>query len=103
MGSNPIPRTTIVPPAVDTFSVVKWLKSQGRKESTILCTARKLRHLDRNVNLNDPERVKVYIAKLQCSDGHKYNLIDKYSQYARFNNIKWTKPKAWKHTQTTLE
>ena len=92
MGSNPIPRTTVVPLAVDTFSVVQWLKSQGRKESTVLCVGRKLRYLAKNVNLNNPEKVKEYIASLSCSDGHKDNLIDAYSHYCTFYSIQWSKP-----------
>jgi integrase len=101
MGSNPIPRTTIGPLAVDTFSVVQWLKSQGRKESTVLCTARKLRYLAKNVDLNNPDKVKLFIASLQCSDGHKDNLIDIYSQYCKFNNIQWTKPKYQREERIT--
>jgi hypothetical protein len=70
-----------------TFAVVQNLKKLGRKESTLICIARKLRYLARNVDLNQPEKVKEYIANLQCSDGHKDNLIDIYSHYASFYNI----------------
>ena len=93
MGSNPIPRTKVGHIAVDTFSVAQWLKGLGRKETTVLCIARKLRYLSKNVNLDNPEKVKQYIASLQCSGGHKDNLIDAYSLYCKYHNIQWTKPK----------
>ncbi|MCJ7425050.1 hypothetical protein MUP01_12415 [Candidatus Bathyarchaeota archaeon] len=55
------------------FAVVQNLKRLGRKESTLIAVSRKLRYLARNVDLRQPERVKEYIANLQCSDGHKDN------------------------------
>jgi len=62
-----------------TFAVVQNLKKLGRKESTLVAVSRKLRYLARNVDLKQPERVKEYVANLQCSDGHKDNLTDIYS------------------------
>jgi integrase len=59
----------------------------------LVAISRKLRYLARNVDLNNPEKVKEYIANLQCSDGHKDNLIDIYGHYADFYGIQWTKPK----------
>jgi hypothetical protein len=62
-----------------TFAVVQNLKKLGRKESTLVAVSRKLRHLTGNVDLKQPERVKEYVANLQCSDDHKDNLTDIYS------------------------
>jgi integrase len=84
-----------------TFAVVQNLKKLGRKESTLICIARKLRYLARNVDLNQPEKVKEYVANLQCSDGHKDNLIDIYSHYASFYNIQWTKPRYQREERVT--
>jgi len=75
-----------------TFAVVQNLKRLGRKESTLIAVSRKLRYLARNVDLRQPERVKEYIANLQCSDGHKDNLIDIYGHYANFYGVQWAKP-----------
>ena len=96
MGSNPIPRTKVVP-----IAVLLELKKEGRRESTLLSIGRKLRYLEKHCDLDNPEKVKEYVANLQCSDGHKDNLIDIYAQYARFNNIQWTKPKYQREERIT--
>jgi integrase len=85
----------------NTFAVVQNLKKLGRKESTLVCIARKLRYLARNVDLNQPEKVKGFIADLHCSDGHKDNLVDIYSHYASFYGIQWTKPKYQREERVT--
>jgi integrase len=69
------------------------LKKLGRKESTLIAISRKLRYLARNVDLAQPEKVKEFIANLNCSDGHKDNLVDIYSHYASFYGIQWVKPR----------
>jgi integrase len=51
--------------------------------------------------LGDPEKVKEFIANLQCSDGYKDNLIDAYSHYAKFCSIQWTKPKYMREERIT--
>jgi len=57
--------------------------------------------LAKNVDLNNPEKVKQYIANLSCTDGHKDNLIDAYSHYCKFNNIEWSKPKYQREERIT--
>lgn len=74
------------------FQVAYQLKKEGRKDSTISIIGRKLRYLSKHVDLNQPEKVKEYIANLKSSDGHKDNLIDCYSHYCHFYNIQWVKP-----------
>ncbi len=85
----------------DSFAVVQHLKRLGRKESTLICIGRKLRYLARNVDLNQPEKVKEFIANLDCSDGHKDNLIDAYSHFCNFHKIQWTKPKYMREERIT--
>jgi integrase len=96
MGSNPIPRTTVGPVAV-----VWELKKQGRKESTLVAISRKLRYLEKHVDLSQPEKVKEFIANLQCSEGHKDNLVDIYSHYAKFNGLQWIKPQYVREERVT--
>ena len=96
MGSNPIPRTTVQP-----IAVLLELKKKGLKESTLITIGRKLRYLQKHCDLNQPEKVKEYISNLQCSDGHKDNLIHIYSHYAKFNNIQWVKPKYQREERIT--
>jgi integrase len=88
-------------PKQDLFAVVYHLKKQGRKETTLEAISRKLKYLARNVDLNQPEKVKEFIANLACSDGHKDNLIDVYGHYANFYNIQWTKPKYMREERVT--
>jgi integrase len=83
------------------FPVVYQLKKEGRKDSTLASISRKLRYLNRHCDLNQPEKVKDYIARLQCSDGHKDNLIDIYSHYCDFYHIQWTKPKYQREERVT--
>jgi len=84
-----------------TFAVVQNLKKLGRKESTLIAISRKLRYLARNVDLKQPERVKEYVANLQCSDGHKDNLTDIYSHYAEFYGVQWIKPRYQREERVT--
>ena len=88
-------------PKQDLFAVVYHLKKQGRKETTLVAISRKLRYLARNVDLNQPEKVKEFIANLNCSDGHKDNLIDIYGHYANFYRIHWVKPKYMREERVT--
>jgi integrase len=53
------------------------------------------------VDLKQPEKVKEYVANLQSSDGHKDNLIDVYTHYARFYGIQWTKPRYMREERVT--
>jgi integrase len=51
--------------------------------------------------LNQPEKIKEYIARLQCSAGHKDNLVDIYSHYCDFYHIQWIKPKYQREERVT--
>jgi hypothetical protein len=53
-------------PKQDLFAVVYHLKKQGRKETTLVAISRKLRYLARNVDLNQPEKVRVHCYKSSC-------------------------------------
>lgn len=91
-------RVRIPPPALQSDSialvlpVVLKLKSEGRKDSTLAPMLKRLKFLGRNVNLEDPEKVKEFIASKNYTDGYKDNLIDAYSHFCRFYSVQWTKP-----------
>jgi integrase len=53
---------------------------------------KRLKFLAKNVDLNEPEKVKEFIANQNYSDGYKDNLIDAYSHFCQFNKIQWIKP-----------
>ncbi len=68
------------------------MKKNGYAETTIKATGKRLRHLQENCNLKDPEDVKGYIANKQCSNAYKETLIEAYDILMRSINQKWQKP-----------
>jgi len=53
---------------------------------------KRLKFLSRNVDLNDPEKVKEFIASQKYADGYKDNQIDAYSHFCKHYAIQWTNP-----------
>jgi len=68
------------------------MKKNGYAETTIRATGKRLRYLQRNCNLQDPEDVKGYIANKTCSNGHKESLIESYNNLMKSLNKTWNKP-----------
>ena len=68
------------------------MKKNGYADTTIKATGKRLRHLQRNCNLKDPEDVKGYIANKQCSNAYKECLIETYNLLMKSINQKWQKP-----------
>ncbi len=68
------------------------MKKNAYADSTIKGTAKRLRHLQRNCDLRNPEAVKGFIAKKQCSNAHKESLIEAYDKVMKSLNVKWEKP-----------
>jgi integrase len=76
------------------------MKSNGNAESVIQTEAWTLKHLARNTNLLDPEKVKHYIANVTItntntpiSNSTKNKRVFCYDKFCQYNNIEWTKPK----------
>jgi integrase len=68
------------------------MKKNAYADSTIKATGKRLRHLERNCNLKDPEAVKGYIANKQCSNANKEALIEAYDKVMKSLNLEWQKP-----------
>jgi len=68
------------------------MKKNAYADSTIEATCKRLKHLSKYCNLDNPENVKVFIANKQCSNGFKESLIETYALYCKANNIVWNKP-----------
>jgi integrase len=68
------------------------MKKEAYEDTTIKATAKRLRHLERNCNLADPESVKRYVANKQCSNGFKETLIETYAIYMRSIGRTWQQP-----------
>ena len=68
------------------------MKKNAYADTTIKATGKRLKHLERNCNLNNPEHVKGFIATKQCSNAYKETLTEAYNQYCHANGIVWNKP-----------
>jgi len=68
------------------------MKKNAYADTTIQATGKRLRHLERNCNLDNPEQVKGFIATKQCSNAYKETLTEAYDQYCQANGIVWNKP-----------
>lgn len=73
-------------------NVMLWMMKNAYEQSTIKRVGKELRHLDRNCNTNNPEEVKLYIAKKTCSNARKENLIESYAVVIKSLNLTWNQP-----------
>ena len=69
-----------------------WMKRNAYEDSTIKKVGKLLRHLQKNYNTANSEAVKLYIAKKNCSNGYKENLVEAYSIYIRSEGLTWNQP-----------
>ena len=67
-------------------------EKNGYADTTIKGTGKRLRHLQKNCNLQNPENVKGFIANKQCSNAYKESLIEAYALLMRSINKKWNQP-----------
>ena len=65
--SSPMNRTPSHPNKSSDIPNVLWfMKKNGYADTTIKATGKRLRHLQKNCNLQDSEDVKGYIANKEC-------------------------------------
>jgi hypothetical protein len=69
-----------------------WMKKNAYEETTIKATAKRLKHLQKNCLLADPESVKTFIANKKCGNAFKESLTEAYDILVRSNNQQWDKP-----------
>jgi integrase len=69
-----------------------WMKKQAYEETTIKATAKRLKHLQKNCQLGDPESIKLFIANKKCSNAFKESLIEAYNLYLKSIGRQWNKP-----------
>ncbi|MFA5364918.1 MAG: site-specific integrase [Candidatus Bathyarchaeia archaeon] len=74
------------------FQVIWEIQKQGLSHYTIKNINKKLKVLAKNCDLNNPEQVRGYIAKLDKKDGYKRALCYAYNKYVEFHKLSWTKP-----------
>jgi integrase len=68
------------------------LKSLGKTESTLKFVSNRLKYLQRYTDLDNPEKVNLFIANKQCSEAYKQTLVKAYNYYTKINNIPYIKP-----------
>ncbi len=68
------------------------MKKNAYADSTIIYTGKRLRHLKKYGNLEDPESIKAFIAKKDCSNAYKESLIEAYALYCKTHQIEWEQP-----------
>ncbi|MDG6223261.1 MAG: hypothetical protein QCH99_08375 [Candidatus Bathyarchaeota archaeon] len=70
------------------------MKKDGYAESTIKSTSKRLRMMNKhNVNLDNPDSVKEYLASKESSNGYKEVICDAYARYVKYNGLEWTRPR----------
>ena len=74
------------------FNALWCMKKDGLAESTIRVTDRRLRMMDRVVDLDEPEEIREYLAKKEGKNGYIEGLANSYDMYAHYNGIFWNKP-----------
>jgi len=74
------------------FNALWSMKKDGLAESTIKVTDRRLRMMAKCVDLDEPEKVREYLAKKEGKNSYIEGLVDSYDRYARYNEITWSKP-----------
>lgn len=65
------------------------MKKNGYEETTTMATDQRLKLLARNVNLDDPEEVKDFIAKQSWSPYFKNAVSYAYDEYVKANGLSW--------------
>ena len=69
------------------------LHNKGLDKKTLRNIDFQLRHLGKYADLDNPESVREYIAKKNCANSQKTNLVKAYNYYALVNGLRWEKPK----------
>jgi len=77
----------------DIINILIKMRNNAKADNTIKNTAKALRRLDRDTDLNNPEQVKQYIANMQVSDGYKKAFCVAYNKYCKHYKIQWQMPK----------
>jgi integrase len=75
------------------FDVVWGLKKQGFSDHTIRFVSKALTVIEKGCGLDDPERVKSWIAQQAVNDSYKRNLCYAYRHYLKLHKIEWERPK----------
>ena len=74
------------------LNVLIKMKNDNKADSTIRNYDKLLSYLDKHTDLNEPEKVKRFVATQTTGNAYKRNLIIAYALYCRYYHIEWEKP-----------
>ena len=69
------------------------MEIDGLSKQTIDNTRKYLTAISQHTDISNPEQVKAFIARKQCSDGHKKILAYAYKRYANYYKLPYTMPR----------
>jgi len=75
------------------FNVVWNLKKRGYSDRTLKGYLKRLKFLAKNVNIDDPNAVSMFLASMKVSDAYKEGIVNAYVHYVREYGLVWDKPK----------
>jgi integrase len=68
------------------------LEKKGRQPETIDTAYRRLLQLDKLCNINDPEEVRLTLARQKWAQNTKRGFVSIFDEYPKFQKIQWEKP-----------
>ena len=69
------------------------LRKQGYSKSSLKFVSKALKFLSNHCNLDNPENVKLFIARYDSASSYKRNLCYAYNHYLSYVGLSWTSPK----------
>jgi hypothetical protein len=81
------------------FKTLWGMKQDQLAESTIKPTARRLRHIAKFVNLNNPHEVTNFLANKKGKNSYIEALAHVYLRYVKYNGLEWNKPRIKRTSQ----
>ena len=75
------------------LNVLIKLENKGRSKQTIESVSKALRKMGKFSDINNPESVEKFIAKLQVSDSYKASLCGAYMTFCNYYKIDWERPR----------
>ncbi len=77
---------------INLANLIIWMQNNAYEPTTIKRVIKELNHIIKNCEANIPEKVKAFIAKKDCSNARKENLIESYAILIRSLKLKWIQP-----------
>lgn len=102
MAGSPIESTIWNKPETvqpEILNVLIKMENKGKSPQTIESVGKALRKFAKNTDINNPDAVEKYIAKLKVRNGYKRSLCNAYKTYCDYYHIQWDKPKYQNDTQ----